>query len=108
MNISGALSPDIRGILEKRRQAIREAAPGATEAISYRMPAFRMNGKTLVYFAAFKHHIGFYPVPSGIETFRKELSPYKQGKGSVQFPFRQADPLRAGKRDRQVQGSGKW
>ena len=78
--------PDIRPILEKMRQTIREAAPEATEAISYQMPTFKLNGN-LVHFAAFKGHIGFYPTPSGTETFQKELSPYKSGKGSVRFPL---------------------
>ena len=73
--------------LEKMKKTIHEAAPEATEAIRYQMPTFRLNGKNLVHFAAFKNHIGFYPVPSGIEAFKKELSPYKQGKGSVQFPL---------------------
>jgi len=78
---------DVQSILEKMRQTIRKAAPEAVEAISYQMPTFKLNGKNLVYFAAFKNHIGFYPIPSGIEAFKKELSPYKQGKGSVQFPI---------------------
>ena len=78
---------NIREILRKMREAIREAAPEAEETISYRMPTFRLHGKNLVYFAGFKNHIGFYPVPSGIEAFKKELAPYKQGKGSVQFPL---------------------
>lgn len=78
---------DVQGILEKMRQTIRKVAPEATEAISYQMPTFKLNGKNLVHFAAFKNHIGFYPIPSGIEAFKKELSPYKQGKGSVQFPI---------------------
>jgi uncharacterized protein YdhG (YjbR/CyaY superfamily) len=78
---------DVQSILQKMRRTIREAAPEAVETISYQMPAFKLNGKGLVYFAAFKNHIGFYPIPSGIEAFKKELSPYKQGKGSVQFPF---------------------
>jgi uncharacterized protein YdhG (YjbR/CyaY superfamily) len=72
--------------LEKIRQTIKKAAPGATEAIAYQMPTIRLNGKNLVHFAAFKHHIGFYPTPSGIEPFKKELSPYKRSKGTVQFP----------------------
>lgn len=76
----------IRTILEKIRQTIREAAPEATEAISYQMPAFKLHGN-LVYFAAFKNHIGFYPTPSGIETFKEELSPYKTSKGAIQFPL---------------------
>jgi uncharacterized protein YdhG (YjbR/CyaY superfamily) len=79
--------PDVQRILRKMRQTVREAAPDATEGIAYGMPAFRLNGKPLVYFAGFARHIGFYPIPSGIETFKKELSVYKQGKGSVQFPL---------------------
>jgi uncharacterized protein YdhG (YjbR/CyaY superfamily) len=78
---------DVQGILEKMRRTIKEAAPDAVEAISYQMPTFKLNGKNLVHFAAFKSHIGFYPIPSGIEAFKKELSAYKQGKGSVQFPL---------------------
>jgi uncharacterized protein YdhG (YjbR/CyaY superfamily) len=78
---------DIQAILQKMRQTIRDVAPGAAEAISYQMPTFKLNGRNLVHFAAFKSHIGFYPIPSGIEAFKEELSPYKQGKGSVQFPL---------------------
>ena len=77
---------DVQEILEKIRKTIHEAAPEADEAISYQMPAFKFHGN-LVYFAAFKKHIGFYPIPSGIEKFKAELSIYKQGKGSVQFPL---------------------
>jgi len=78
---------EVQIILEKVRLTIRKAAPEAVEAISYRMPTFKLNGKNLVHFAAFKNHIGFYPIPSGIEAFKEELSAYKQGKGSVQFPL---------------------
>jgi len=78
---------DVQAILRKMRQTIRDAAPGAVEAISYQMPTFKLNGRNLVHFAAFKSHIGFYPIPTGIEAFKDELSPYKQGKGSVQFPL---------------------
>ncbi len=77
---------DVQEILEKIRMTIRKAAPGAAETIKYRMPTFTLNGD-LVYFAAFKKHIGFYPIPTGIEAFQKELSVYQQGKGSVQFPL---------------------
>lgn len=77
---------DIQIILQKIRQVVRAAAPEAKEAISYQMPAFKLNGN-LVYFAAFKSHIGFYPTPSGSEAFQKELSPYKAGKGSIRFPL---------------------
>jgi uncharacterized protein YdhG (YjbR/CyaY superfamily) len=77
---------DVQVILEKIRQTIGKAAPNAEEAIKYQMPTFTLNGN-LVHFAAFKNHIGFYPVPTGIEKFKKELSGYKGGKGSVQFPL---------------------
>jgi uncharacterized protein YdhG (YjbR/CyaY superfamily) len=76
----------IREILEKVRATIREAAPGAEETIKYEMPTFMLNGN-LVYFAAFKNHIGFYPIPSGVEEFKDDLAGYKTGKGSVQFPL---------------------
>jgi uncharacterized protein YdhG (YjbR/CyaY superfamily) len=79
--------PDIQDILQKIRQTIKRAAPEAVEAIAYQMPTFRLKGKNLVHFAAFKHHIGFYPTPSGIESFEKELSPYLRSKGIVQFPL---------------------
>lgn len=77
---------NIQSILEKMRQTIREAAPGAIGAISYQMPAFKLNG-VLVYFAAHKNHIGFYPTSLGIEAFKAELAPYKWSKGAVQFPL---------------------
>ena len=82
---------DVQVILDKIRLTVREAAPEAQEAIKYRMPAFILKGN-LVYFAAFKNHIGFYPIPTGIEAFKEELSVYKQGKGSVQFPLDQPIP----------------
>lgn len=78
--------PGTRTILEKMRETIHEAAPAATEAISYGIPAFRLNG-ILVYFAAFARHIGFYPTASGIAAFEAELTPYVHGKGSIQFPL---------------------
>jgi len=84
---------DIQSILEKMRQTIQEAAPEAVEAISYQMPTFKLNGKNLVHFAAWKNHIGFYPTPSGTEAFQKELSPYKGAKGSVQFPLDKPIPF---------------
>lgn len=73
-------------ILEKIRKLVKEIAPEAKERIGYGMPAFELNGP-LIYFAAFKGHIGFYPIPSGVAAFKEELSVYKQGKGSVQFPL---------------------
>ena len=83
---------DVRTILDELRQTIKEAAPEAEETINYQMPTFALHGN-LVHFAAFKNHIGFYPTPSGIEAFKKELSPYKGAKGSVQFPIDQPLPL---------------
>jgi len=84
--------PDIQEILETIRQVIREAAPEATEKISYQMPTFAQQGN-VVHFAAFKNHIGFYPAPSGIEEFEQELAPYKAGKGTIQFPIGQPMPM---------------
>lgn len=84
--------PDVQQILQKIRMTIREAAPDAEETIRYQMPTFRLGGN-LVHFAGFKNHIGFYPVPTGIRKFKKELSVYKQGKGSVQFPLDQPMPF---------------
>jgi uncharacterized protein YdhG (YjbR/CyaY superfamily) len=75
---------DIQIILEKMRHTIRKAAPEASEVISYQMPGFKLNG-SLVWFAAFKNHIGFYPTSSGIDAFKNELSSYKNSKGAVQF-----------------------
>lgn len=77
----------IQTILRKIRSIIREEVPDATEAMSYAMPTFKLNGKNLVHFAAFPNHIGFYPTPSGIEKFKKDIAKYKWAKGSVQFPF---------------------
>lgn len=83
---------EIQKILKQIRKTIKQAAPEAKETIKYGMPTFILNGN-LVFFAAFKNHIGFYPVPSGIEAFKKELSVYKTGKGSIQFPLDKPMPL---------------
>jgi len=83
---------EIQILLEQVRTTIKQAAPEAEEAIKYAMPTFVLNGN-LVHFAAFKNHIGFYPVPSGIEAFKKELSVYNGAKGSVQFPLDKPMPL---------------
>jgi uncharacterized protein YdhG (YjbR/CyaY superfamily) len=82
----------IRGALRDLRAAIRRAAPDATERISYRMPTFHQNGN-LVHFAAFEHHIGFYPTPSAIVAFREQLRAYHTSKGAVQFPVGKPLPL---------------
>jgi uncharacterized protein YdhG (YjbR/CyaY superfamily) len=83
---------EIRILLELIRKTIREAAPGAEEAISYGMPAYKLNGP-LVYFAGYKNHIGFYPTASGIEAYKEKLSGYKWSKGAVQFPVNKPLPL---------------
>ena len=80
-------------LLKQVRAVIIENAPDAAESIAYQMPAYKSNGKPLVYFAAFCNHIGFYATPTGHSEFAKELSKYKQGKGSVQFPFDKPVPF---------------
>ncbi|MBK7967246.1 MAG: DUF1801 domain-containing protein [Bacteroidetes bacterium] len=80
-------------LLKEMRKTILKAAPKATEGMAYNMPSFKLNGKPLVYFAGYKNHIGFYATPSGHSEFSKELSKYKQGKGSVQFPLDEKMPL---------------
>lgn len=88
-----ALFPkEVQLILEQVRETIQKAAPEAEEVISYGMPAYKYHGM-LVYFAAFKKHIGFYALPTGNLAFQKELSLYKTGKGSVQFPLNQPIPF---------------
>ena len=77
---------DVQKILHKVRATTKRAAPQADETISYQMPTFKLEGN-LVHFAAFKNHIGLYPTPSGTERFRKELSSYETGKGSIRFPL---------------------
>jgi len=85
-------SVETQAVLQKIRAVIQAAAPEAKEAIRYAIPTFILNGN-LVHFAAFKSHIGFYPAPTGAEAFKNELSVYKTGKGSVQFPLDQNMPL---------------
>ena len=83
---------EIQKILESLRKIIKKAAPKAEETISYKIPTFKLNGN-LVHFAAFKNHIGFYPTPSGIEKFKKELSVYETSKGTIRFPLDQPVPF---------------
>jgi uncharacterized protein YdhG (YjbR/CyaY superfamily) len=83
---------DVQAPLRAIRATIRKAAPAAEECISYRIPTFTLDGR-LVYFAAFKNHIGFYPRASAIAHFHDELAPYKRAKGSVQFAFGKPMPL---------------
>ncbi len=86
------LTPQTRKLAKQLRAIIRKVAPKAEELISYGMPAYKLNGP-LVYFAAYAKHIGFYPMPSAIEAFKKELSGYETAKGSIRFPLDQPLPI---------------
>ena len=83
---------NVQEVLEQFRQTIKEAAPQAEEKMAYGIPTFFQSGN-LVHFSAYEKHIGFYPAPSGIEAFKKELSTYKTAKGSVQFPLSEPLPI---------------
>ena len=83
---------ETQNILKQLRETIKKAAPEADEVISYGMPSFKQNGR-LLYFVAFKNHIGFYPMMTGIEAFKTKLSAYKWAKGSIQFPHHKPLPL---------------
>jgi uncharacterized protein YdhG (YjbR/CyaY superfamily) len=83
---------EIQKMLKAMRTTIKKAAPEAEETISYAIPTFTLKGN-LVHFAAFQNHIGFYPAPRGIEAFKKELSMYEGGKGTVKFPLDKPLPL---------------
>src|SRR6266849_7981272 len=88
----GAFPENVQSILEKLRETVRQAAPEAVESISYDMPTFKLDGKRLVYFSAWKNHIGFYSIPEGNEAFGKQLSPYSGPKGSLRFPLEKPIP----------------
>ena len=86
--------PEVQEVLDEVRATIHAAAPEAVETISYAIPTFDLDGRHLVHFAGYAHHIGFYPVTTGAsEAFASELAPYKRGKGSVQFPLDRPMPL---------------
>ncbi|MBW3470262.1 DUF1801 domain-containing protein [Arthrospiribacter ruber] len=82
----------VQSIMKEIRGIILQQAPDAIESIAYGMPAYKTHGKPLVYFAGYKHHIGFYATPTGHKSFKEALSIYKRGKGSVQFPLDQEIP----------------
>ena len=88
-----AFPKETQKLLNDVRSAITKAAPDAEEKISYGLPAYHLHGRPLVYFGGFEKHIGFYATPTGHEAFEKELSVYKQGKGSVQFPINEPMPI---------------
>lgn len=87
-----AAAPEARKKLRDMRACIRAAAPGATESLKWSMPAFSSR-RILVTFAAHKHHIGFYPTPSAVKAFAKQLTGHKTASGSIQFPLDQPLPL---------------
>ena len=84
---------EVQAILEKVRATIKAAAPEAEETINYQIPTFKLQGN-LVHFAAFKQHVGFYPAPTGITKFKRELSAYQGAKGSVKFPLDKPIPFK--------------
>ncbi|MEX0667312.1 MAG: DUF1801 domain-containing protein [Acidimicrobiia bacterium] len=88
----GSFPTDVQPILEEVRRAIRKAAPGAVETISYQMPTFKLDGHSLVYFGGWKHHIGLYPIPAFDEEIEKELSQYRAAKDTLRFPLREPVP----------------
>lgn len=82
----------VRPVLEEIRQAVHRAVPGAGETMSYQMPTITLNGRSLVHFAAWKHHIGFYPLPTADGELASALAPYSTGKGTARFPLDQPVP----------------
>ncbi len=89
----GSFPAAVQSRLKRIRTIIKKEARDADELIAYGMPAYKLSGKPLVYFAGYQHHIGFYATPSGHAEFEEELSHYKQGKGSVQFPLDEPLPV---------------
>lgn len=84
--------PEVKKIMGKIRATIRQAAPRAIETIKYGIPTFVLNGN-LVHFGGYKNHVGFYPAPSGIEAFKKQLVKYQSGKGTIRFPINKPVPF---------------
>jgi uncharacterized protein YdhG (YjbR/CyaY superfamily) len=84
---------EVQSLLEKIRETIRKALPQAQEKISYQIPTFTLKGKYVIYFAAFKNHVSLYPAPRGSAKFKKELSRYEGGKGTVRFPLDKPIPF---------------
>jgi uncharacterized protein YdhG (YjbR/CyaY superfamily) len=89
-----AYPKETQKLLEELRSTIKAAAPDVVEKITYQMPTFDLNGRHLVYFSAWKHHVGLYPVPAGDETFQREISQYKSAKSSLNFPIDKPLPVK--------------
>jgi uncharacterized protein YdhG (YjbR/CyaY superfamily) len=86
------LPPDVRKVGQRVRRTIGKALPGAAEAISYQIPTFKLNGRNVVHFAAWKSHLSLYPIPNGPDDFLREIEPYAVSKGTLRFPFDQPIP----------------
>ena len=89
-----AFPEETQKLLEELRSTIKAAAPAVVEKITYQMPTFDLNGRHLVYFSAWKHHIGLYPVPAGDKTFQREISQYKSAKSALNFPIDKPLPVK--------------
>jgi uncharacterized protein YdhG (YjbR/CyaY superfamily) len=85
--------PDVQRTLQAVRGAMRKAAPDTEEAISYGIPTFKLDGRYLIYFAGWKHHVSIYPIPEGDDALQRELEPYKAAKGTLRFPLDRPMPL---------------
>lgn len=85
---------DVQTVLKQVRKTIKAAAPQAGEKISYGIPTFTLNGKYLIYFAGWKHHISIYPIPTADDSFNQEIAPYVAGKGTLKFPVDKPIPLK--------------
>jgi len=90
----GTFPENVQKIMEQLRATIKKAAPEAGEKMSYGIPTFTLNGKYLIYFAGWKHHISIYPIPAGTEAFNREISQYVAGKGTLKFPLNKPLPFR--------------
>ena len=89
-----AFPEETQKMLEELRRTIEAAVPKVTETITYNMPTFELNGRRLVYFSAWKHHIGLYPVPAGDDDFQKEIEQYRSAKSSLNFPINKPLPVK--------------
>lgn len=87
-----AQPPDVQQILHEVRRRVTRAVPGCVEAISYNIPAFKLNGKDLLYVAAWKRHVSIYPIPDGDEALASDIERYRAGKGTLRFPLSEAFP----------------
>ena len=94
-SVDAAQPDEARGVLERVRAIIRKAVPGADEVISYQMPAYKLHGSIVIYFAAWKHHVALYPADAQVfKVFKKDLAPYEVSKGTIRFPLSQPVPVK--------------